>query len=97
MNFSTPSGTYGWSGVFYSVVAKINFEHRWKLGSMFACLGTLPLPGVSTVDYFKQAKRIYALVSPFVKMNKFDFHRYTHVSIVIKGVGLCSLGASEIF
>lgn len=30
-------------------------------------LGTLPLPNVGTVGYFKQAKRIYALVSPFVK------------------------------
>lgn len=45
-------------------------------------LGALPLPSVGTVGYFKQAKKIYALVSPFVKMNKFDLHRYTHVNIV---------------
>lgn len=82
MNFSTPSGTYGWSDVFYSVVAKIHFEHRWKLGSILTGLGILPLPNVGTVGYFKQAERIYALVSPFVNMNKFDFHRYTLVSIV---------------
>lgn len=82
MDSSTPSGTYGQSGVFYSVVAKINFVHRQKLGSVFTCLGTVPLCNVGTVGYFMQVNRICALVSPFVNMNKFGFHRYTHVSVL---------------
>ena len=82
MNFITPSGTYGQSGVFYSVVAKINLYIDRNLAEWLHALAHCLCAMLALWVISSKWTRFVPLFPPFVTTNKFDFHQHTHVSIL---------------